>query len=359
MTREAPASLLASLAGVSFVCPRCHGELGADADSFRCGACSLRFPVIAGIPDFRLAPDPYLSVEEDLARTRKILEMPDGLSFRDLLRRYWGLSDETPAALREKFVETALTGEERARRTLSALAAADRARVRNVLEIGTGTGNLLATAAGFLSGGVHVIGTDAAMRWLHVARRRLRDSGEPEPALACCGGENLPFPDASFDAVVSIATLEFVSDAAAFLAECLRVLRPGGVVLVSAVNRFSVTREPHVALWGVGFLPRGWQAAYVRARRGASFEQIRLRSHGELRRLTRGPRLRVGGEVGTEFFLPDLSDEETRALSPSRALALSAYRLAKRFRAGRALLRRLAPEWVLVLRKKDPDRASR
>lgn len=43
--------------------------------------------------------------------------------------------------------------------------------------------------------------------------------------------ENLPFPDASFDLVISISTLQYI-DHAAFFRECVRVLRPGGVLAI-------------------------------------------------------------------------------------------------------------------------------
>ncbi|MDQ2871459.1 MAG: methyltransferase domain-containing protein, partial [Acidobacteriota bacterium] len=184
----------------------------------------------------------------------------------------------------------------------------------------------------------------------HVARRRLRDAARPEPALACCGGEFLPFRDGSFDAVVSIATLEFVPDARAFLSECSRVLAPGGLLLLTAVNRFTLAREPHVALWGVGFLPYAWQASYVRRRRGASFENVHLRSQGEIRRAA------AACSLETEVCLPEVADDEARGLSRGARVALLAYRFAKRFAPGRALLRQFGPEWVLVLRKEGSRR---
>jgi len=43
----------------------------------------------------------------------------------------------------------------------------------------------------------------------------------------------LPFPAGTFDAVTCLEALEFVPDARAALAECARVLRPGGVLLVT------------------------------------------------------------------------------------------------------------------------------
>jgi ubiquinone/menaquinone biosynthesis C-methylase UbiE len=43
----------------------------------------------------------------------------------------------------------------------------------------------------------------------------------------------LPFPDVAFDAVACLEALEFLPDARATLAEMVRVLRPGGVLLAS------------------------------------------------------------------------------------------------------------------------------
>ena len=43
----------------------------------------------------------------------------------------------------------------------------------------------------------------------------------------------LPFADNTFDAVTCLEALEFMPDARAALAECVRVLRPGGLLLVT------------------------------------------------------------------------------------------------------------------------------
>jgi SAM-dependent methyltransferase len=43
----------------------------------------------------------------------------------------------------------------------------------------------------------------------------------------------LPFPDEAFDAVVSVEVIEHVPDGRAMLAECRRVLKPGGWALIS------------------------------------------------------------------------------------------------------------------------------
>lgn len=55
----------------------------------------------------------------------------------------------------------------------------------------------------------------------------------------------LPFPDSSFDTVVSFQVIEHIKDDRAFLKEIHRVLRPGGVALITTPNRpMSLSRNP-------------------------------------------------------------------------------------------------------------------
>ncbi|RDI49244.1 class I SAM-dependent methyltransferase [Nocardia mexicana] len=49
----------------------------------------------------------------------------------------------------------------------------------------------------------------------------------------------LPFEDASVDVVVNFQVIEHLWDQAQFLRECLRVLRPGGELLISTPNRIT------------------------------------------------------------------------------------------------------------------------
>jgi SAM-dependent methyltransferase len=55
----------------------------------------------------------------------------------------------------------------------------------------------------------------------------------------------LPYPDASFDSVVSFQVIEHIQDDVLFLKEIHRVLRPGGVALITTPNRpLSLSRNP-------------------------------------------------------------------------------------------------------------------
>lgn len=66
-------------------------------------------------------------------------------------------------------------------------------------------------------------------------------------AFRVLGGDAsaLPFPDASFDAVTMVETFEhiYLDDRGAALAECRRVLRPGGTLVLSTPNHGSVVER--------------------------------------------------------------------------------------------------------------------
>jgi SAM-dependent methyltransferase len=55
----------------------------------------------------------------------------------------------------------------------------------------------------------------------------------------------LPFPDRSFDAALSIVTLEHVRDPRLALSELARVLRPGGELLLAVPHEWEVHQHPH------------------------------------------------------------------------------------------------------------------
>jgi SAM-dependent methyltransferase len=93
---------------------------------------------------------------------------------------------------------------------------------RKVLDIGSGAGNM----AHHLAHYGHVIGVDYNTRPLGVARQRALD------VLQGFGNE-LPFADDEFDLVVLLDTVEHIADEFGVFHECLRVLKPGGKLLVT------------------------------------------------------------------------------------------------------------------------------
>jgi SAM-dependent methyltransferase len=72
--------------------------------------------------------------------------------------------------------------------------------------------------------------------------------GNPHATLVLAPDGTVPEPDASFDAVLSTQVLEHVADPERYLAECLRVLKPGGRLLLST-HGFMVYHPDPVDLW--------------------------------------------------------------------------------------------------------------
>jgi len=99
---------------------------------------------------------------------------------------------------------------------------------QRLLDVGCGTGALLERLARSVPG-AELSGVDASARMLAVARRRL---GE-DVHLARSGAEALPFPDRAFDCVVSTNALHYFPDAKRALDEMTRVLRPGGILVIT------------------------------------------------------------------------------------------------------------------------------
>ena len=113
----------------------------------------------------------------------------------------------------------------------------------NVLDVGMGTGRLLAELD---RQGWSVAGVDGSSRMVALARARLPHR---EAAFLRADAESLPFSDASFDAVVATGVLEYVDDLEQALAEVARVLRPGGRAVLSFPNYLAAHSLFQHLLW--------------------------------------------------------------------------------------------------------------
>lgn len=109
------------------------------------------------------------------------------------------------------------------------------------LDAGCGSGYFARELA---NAGADVIGVDAAMGM--VEESMARATSEPHAARMSFQQvetiERLPFADASFDGVLCSSVIEYVHDYAQALRELGRVLRPGGVLLVTVPNKVAMTR---------------------------------------------------------------------------------------------------------------------
>lgn len=62
--------------------------------------------------------------------------------------------------------------------------------------------------------------------------------------------DSIPLPDASFDCVVSIEVLEHLENHARFIKECVRVTKPGGIIIFTTPNVLSIPSRFHYFLYG-------------------------------------------------------------------------------------------------------------
>lgn len=101
-----------------------------------------------------------------------------------------------------------------------------------ILDLGCGTGELARTAA---NEGMRVTACDISPEMLRRAVASDAGSGVEWIRLDL-GWRMLPFEPAAFDAVVAASVLEYVDAPSTVFGECVRVLRPNGVMLCTVPN---------------------------------------------------------------------------------------------------------------------------
>lgn len=110
---------------------------------------------------------------------------------------------------------------------------------KDVLDIASGEGYgsvLLAREA------ASVLGVDVSAEAVEFARARYGHVGNVRFEVGRC--EQIPAERGSVDLVVSFETLEHLTDHDAFLGEVRRVLRPGGLLVISSPNKRTYSDEP-------------------------------------------------------------------------------------------------------------------
>jgi ubiquinone/menaquinone biosynthesis C-methylase UbiE len=113
---------------------------------------------------------------------------------------------------------------------------------RRVLDVGCGPGALTAALVERL-GAESVQAVDPSEPFVAAVRAR-----HPDVAVERASAENLPYPDASFDAALANLVVHFMEDPVRGLSEMTRVTRPGGVVAASVWDSAG-NRSPLTAFW--------------------------------------------------------------------------------------------------------------
>jgi SAM-dependent methyltransferase len=134
-----------------------------------------------------------------------------------------------------------------------------------VLEFGCNVG---ASAILFAHLGAHVTAVDIDPDWLDLARLNARRFGCAGIAFDCVpDSRTLPYADGQFDLIACNSVLEYVAPAelSAVQRELDRVLRPGGMILLTGTSNRLWPREGHSHRWLVNYLPRRMDRFFAQA----------------------------------------------------------------------------------------------
>ena len=157
-----------------------------------------------------------------------------------------------------------------------------------LLDIGCG-GGLLSEPMTRL--GFTVTGVDASERNIGVARVHAGRSGLAIDYRASTAEALIEAGEAPFDVVLNMEVIEHVADPKAYLADCARLLAPGGLMIVATLNRTlkSLAFAKVGAEYVLGWLPKG------------AHDWRKFLTPDELIAMARGPDLTVAGPFGVAY----------------------------------------------------------
>ena len=127
-----------------------------------------------------------------------------------------------------------------------------------ILDVGCGYGIYVEKCSAYAS---EVIGIDIFKEHLNITKRR----GKDNTYLALQTAEHLAFKDDSFDAIICIETLEHIPFDEKAVKEFSRILKLGGVLIVTGPNKLFPF-ETHVTGWGGELIGMGFRGLMRRFR---------------------------------------------------------------------------------------------
>jgi ubiquinone/menaquinone biosynthesis C-methylase UbiE len=153
-----------------------------------------------------------------------------------------------------------------------------------IVDIGCGPGFYCAELAEEVGSSGSIVGVDGSPSMLALAQRRCERFAHVE--LVEGEATAVPVADASCDAAISVQVQEYVPDISASLGEMLRVLKPGGRVLIWDIDWATVSisgnRERNarvLAAWDEHLANPSLPRTLTRELHAAGFEDIELTAH--------------------------------------------------------------------------------
>ncbi|MEO8454768.1 MAG: class I SAM-dependent methyltransferase [Sphingomicrobium sp.] len=238
------------------------------------------YPVLFGIPDFRLRGDLYLSIEDERAKAARLHDFAEKHDFRELVGFYYSITDDVADRLAPLFAGYVMHAADRARPSIEALRSAGRGDA--LLDLGCGSGGALVTAAGVFRDRT---GIDIALRWLVIARKRLDQAGL-SARLVCADAEALPFPEGTFTHVLAADLLENTRSPAAAIGAAAAVMEDGGHMYLTGSNCRWVGPHPATGVWAAGLVPQRLRSALLKSKHGIDIlRAVSFVSPGSVRRM--------------------------------------------------------------------------
>jgi ubiquinone/menaquinone biosynthesis C-methylase UbiE len=179
-------------------------------------------------------------------------------------------------------------------------------RSGRVLDVGTGTGRLAIELAKTNRCDFNIVGLDISEDMLKKACCNARSAGVDNITQFCLSSASaLPFPDKSFDLVISYASLHHWFQPVTVLNEMCRVVKDTGTILIRDNRRVSGNMLWDIVIYGISLFES-------KSNRNKWYKAI-LASYTltELENIIRESKLR-NYRIGTDFVKFDLSIEATQ-----------------------------------------------
>lgn len=145
--------------------------------------------------------------------------------------------DKTSAAYRKEYEQNTPDGYSFRIRREKVLSLLEDGHGKSILDLASGPGTMI---KGLRALGYRVACVDAAPGMIELAKKE----AESDPEVTCEVGDAyaLRFPPASFDAVTAMGLIEYIRDESRYLTEMQRILKSGGVFIVTYPNLWSPWR---------------------------------------------------------------------------------------------------------------------
>ena len=193
-------------------CPNCHGELAKESNALACISCGTSFAIEDGIPLFVAKQAVIISFDYVTHYVR------DSEVF-DYFEERHGATAHSERRIREY--------------TLSLIPK----RTQSILDVGCGSAWV---AKALQNSGTWHCSLDIS---IENPRKALQLYPSPNHVGVVGDSFHLPFRDSSFDAIIAAEIIEHLHDPKVFAAELLRVVKPGGAVVISTPYKEKLVEE--------------------------------------------------------------------------------------------------------------------